>query len=268
VVPARTRAGGVLPRASRRTAGRIHHPAWDPSWSVPGSTTIDDLGELGFVRVEPVDPSRNKARTFSLTMRGRAQADALAEQAVPPDRGRGGRPDASRPGEPWSPPTSSGWRTPSRTTGRRGGFSPVHSPVPPTSRHGLIASQDTDSDGPRRSRRCPLPVGTAVGSSPAADTATAPTVVSDAGSSKPAVRDATQPRYFPPYEPKSAIQATAVEPRSCVGGRTRPTSVPYDIGAASVPIPRCSRPRFSPTFAGSPLRSSSPPPGCRPTTAH
>jgi hypothetical protein len=34
----------LVPRGGLRE--EIHHPAWDRSWSVPGSTTIDDLGEL------------------------------------------------------------------------------------------------------------------------------------------------------------------------------------------------------------------------------
>lgn len=62
----------------------IEHPNWSRSWPVFGPSTIDDLGELGFLRVEPIDPSRNKARTFWLTMRGRAEAAALATQGVTP----------------------------------------------------------------------------------------------------------------------------------------------------------------------------------------
>ena len=57
----------------------IDHPRWDPSWSAPGEATIDDLQELGLLRVEPIDPSKNKARTFWVTMRGRETAAAGAD---------------------------------------------------------------------------------------------------------------------------------------------------------------------------------------------
>jgi hypothetical protein len=63
---------------------QIDHPRWDDSWSTPGSSTIDDLRELGFLRVAPVDASRNKARTFELTMAGREKARGLAAQQVAP----------------------------------------------------------------------------------------------------------------------------------------------------------------------------------------
>lgn len=56
----------------RRSGGmkqQVEHPCWDRSWPVPGPQTIDDLGEVGFLRV---DPSRDKSRTFSLTMKGRS----------------------------------------------------------------------------------------------------------------------------------------------------------------------------------------------------
>jgi hypothetical protein len=52
----------------------IDHPCWDRSWSVPNEHTIDDLGELGHLRVE--SPS-NLNRTFVLTMEGRAAGQAL-----------------------------------------------------------------------------------------------------------------------------------------------------------------------------------------------
>lgn len=56
---------------------RIDHPRWDPSWAVPSEETIDDLGELGLLRVEP---PFNKVRVFSLTMKGRDKAkDLFAE---------------------------------------------------------------------------------------------------------------------------------------------------------------------------------------------
>lgn len=52
----------------------ILHPAWDDSWAAPSEQTIDDLGELGFLRVAP---STNKTRLFDLTMSGRQQAEEL-----------------------------------------------------------------------------------------------------------------------------------------------------------------------------------------------
>jgi len=51
--------------------GEIEHRCWDRSWAVPSGETIDDLGELGFLRVEP---SANKRRVFSLSMEGREEA--------------------------------------------------------------------------------------------------------------------------------------------------------------------------------------------------
>ena len=63
---------------------QIDHPRWDSSWWTPGESTIDDLQELGLLRVDPIDPSRNKARTFSLTIKGREAAAALAAQTVEP----------------------------------------------------------------------------------------------------------------------------------------------------------------------------------------
>jgi predicted nucleotide-binding protein len=49
----------------------IDHPRWDRSWSTPSEQTIDDLEELGYLRVAPHD---NKARSFDLTMAGRAES--------------------------------------------------------------------------------------------------------------------------------------------------------------------------------------------------
>jgi predicted nucleotide-binding protein len=63
----------------RHTGGggrEISHPRWDPSWAVPSEHTIDDLGELGLLRIEP---SSDKARTFALTMAGRQRGSELAE---------------------------------------------------------------------------------------------------------------------------------------------------------------------------------------------
>jgi hypothetical protein len=61
--------------------GRIHHPCWDSSWSVPLGETIDDLGELGLLRVEP---SSNKVRVFSLSMEGRKEAAGRLDSTVEP----------------------------------------------------------------------------------------------------------------------------------------------------------------------------------------
>jgi hypothetical protein len=55
----------------------LDHPGWDESWAVPSKHTIDDLGELGYLRVEPIDQARNNLRTFALTMAGRAAAAAF-----------------------------------------------------------------------------------------------------------------------------------------------------------------------------------------------
>ncbi|HWA54803.1 MAG TPA: nucleotide-binding protein [Solirubrobacterales bacterium] len=55
----------------------IDHPRWDLSWSVPSEQTIDDLEELGFLRVEP---HHDKRRKFDLTMRGREQSKQLREK--------------------------------------------------------------------------------------------------------------------------------------------------------------------------------------------
>ena len=63
----------------------IDHPGWDSSWATPGESTIDDLQELGLLRVDPIDPSRNKARTFSLlTVKELGMATALATQTIGP----------------------------------------------------------------------------------------------------------------------------------------------------------------------------------------
>jgi hypothetical protein len=56
----------------------ILHPCWDRSWAIPSEHTIDDLEELGLLRVEPSD---SKSRRFSLTMAGRRDGDALLSVA-------------------------------------------------------------------------------------------------------------------------------------------------------------------------------------------
>lgn len=74
----------------------IDHPRWDSSWSVPSEHTIDDLGELGILRV---NLSSNKARTFALTMSGRQRGADLVQGGAH-DFGGGGRTDAPEYGRP------------------------------------------------------------------------------------------------------------------------------------------------------------------------
>lgn len=52
----------------------IDHPAWDSSWATPAEQTIDDLDELGFLRVRP---HHDKRRTFDLTILGRERSRQL-----------------------------------------------------------------------------------------------------------------------------------------------------------------------------------------------
>jgi hypothetical protein len=75
----------------------IDHPRWDPSWSAPGEATIDDLQELGLLRVDPVDPSKNKARTFWVTMHGRETAATGADSIDRSPVGRSESPVAESP---------------------------------------------------------------------------------------------------------------------------------------------------------------------------
>jgi hypothetical protein len=57
----------------------VDHPGWDESWLVPSEHTIDDLAEMGMLRV---DPSPNKARTFVPTVTGRQSAAELVSADV------------------------------------------------------------------------------------------------------------------------------------------------------------------------------------------
>jgi len=52
----------------------VLHSGWDDSWPSPTSQDIDDLGELGYLRVQPSD---NLQRKFDLTVRGREQTEVL-----------------------------------------------------------------------------------------------------------------------------------------------------------------------------------------------
>lgn len=70
----------------------IEHPRWDPSWATPSEHTIDDLEEMGYLRVEP---HHNKARSFGLTLEGRKRGEELAagiqrSEIGPQDRQPGG----------------------------------------------------------------------------------------------------------------------------------------------------------------------------------
>ncbi|HEX4463467.1 MAG TPA: nucleotide-binding protein [Solirubrobacterales bacterium] len=50
----------------------IDHPRWDRAWAVPSEHTIDDLEEMGYLRVEP---HFDKRRSFVLTPDGRRKAE-------------------------------------------------------------------------------------------------------------------------------------------------------------------------------------------------
>src|SRR6476646_1768175 len=56
----------------------IKHPGWDASWMRPTAEDVDDLAELEFVRNEPTKQAK---RVFSLTVRGRQQAEGLANRS-------------------------------------------------------------------------------------------------------------------------------------------------------------------------------------------
>lgn len=64
--------------------GEIEHRCWNSSWAAPSGETIDDLGELGLLRVEP---SANKVRVFSLSVNGREEAAKMFDSTSqpPPD---------------------------------------------------------------------------------------------------------------------------------------------------------------------------------------
>lgn len=52
----------------------IDHPRWDISWAAPSEHTIDDLEEMGWLRVEP---HHDKRRSFTLTIEGRRAGEEL-----------------------------------------------------------------------------------------------------------------------------------------------------------------------------------------------
>ena len=61
----------------------VDHPRWNNSWPIPSPQTIDDLGDAGCLRIEPVPPNRTD-RTFSLTAQGRLEGQAIEEQPTQP----------------------------------------------------------------------------------------------------------------------------------------------------------------------------------------
>lgn len=69
----------------------VHHPRWGPSWAVPDKHTIDDLGEMGILRVRATS---DEGRSFALTMQGRREAAAVAEQQMRPQPAGGRAPAA------------------------------------------------------------------------------------------------------------------------------------------------------------------------------
>lgn len=70
-------------RHSGAMESHIEHPRWDRSWATPSEHTVDDLEELGYLRVEP---HIDKGRSFNLTMEGREKGTALIP-GPPPDTG-------------------------------------------------------------------------------------------------------------------------------------------------------------------------------------
>lgn len=73
--------------------GEIEHRYWDRSWVVPSETTIDELGEVGVLRVEP---SHGKARTFLLSVDGRAAAAAKFDPPIQPQAEQTPAPQGTR----------------------------------------------------------------------------------------------------------------------------------------------------------------------------
>ena len=66
----------------------VAHPAWNDSWPTPTHLDIDELEELGYVRV--LDRS-GKRRLFALTVRGRSAGARLDEAVTFPVSAGGGR---------------------------------------------------------------------------------------------------------------------------------------------------------------------------------
>jgi hypothetical protein len=71
----------------------IDHPRWDRSWPTPTEHDIDDLDELGLVRITN---QNGKTRSFVPTIKGREQGRALDDAATfPVSAGDGRAPDAA-----------------------------------------------------------------------------------------------------------------------------------------------------------------------------
>jgi hypothetical protein len=58
----------------------IEHPRWNSSWATPSEHTIDDLEEMGYLRVEP---HFDKRRSFNLTVEGREGGRAMLPGSGP-----------------------------------------------------------------------------------------------------------------------------------------------------------------------------------------
>ena len=66
----------------------IHHPRWDHSWATPSEHDVDDLAELGLLRISAQE---GKTRSFALTMKGRTHGQALDDAVSFPVSAGSGR---------------------------------------------------------------------------------------------------------------------------------------------------------------------------------
>jgi hypothetical protein len=66
----------------------LEHPAWDRSWPGPTALDVDDLEELGYVRVLERDGLK---RVFALTVKGRTAGKQLDQATTIPLSSGGGR---------------------------------------------------------------------------------------------------------------------------------------------------------------------------------
>jgi hypothetical protein len=74
------------------TGPEVLHGGWDESWAKPTEHEIDDLEELGFVRI--LEVPHNKQRKFQITQAGREQASALLERLTQTSPSGGAAPSA------------------------------------------------------------------------------------------------------------------------------------------------------------------------------